>query len=150
MKKIFFLFIASVVSSGIFAAPHGAIDSSVKIQKAFHQDFPEVTNFNIYTSGDEYVVYFNDAKNHSSGRVYYDADGNILQTYKYYQGDELPPFIRAKIKAKYDGKEITNVTEVTNADQHYYNIILSDSKQMFTITSDEKGNLQLIKKYKKG
>jgi len=149
MKKILFLIIVSFVSTGIFATPHETIDSSRKIQKVFHQDFPEVTHFKIYTSGDQYRVYFNDDANHSSGRVYYDTDGNILQTYKYYPGEQLPPFIRTKIKEKYDGKNISNVTEITNPDQHYYSIILSDSKQMFIVNADEKGNLQLIKKYKK-
>lgn len=149
MKKILFLFFASVVSTGIFATLPRTIDSSGKIQKVFHQDFPQVTHFKIYTSGDEYVVYFSDDANHSSGRVYYDADGNILQTYKYYTGEQLPPFIHAKIKEKYNGKDISNVTEITDTDQHYYSIILSDSKQMFIVNSDEKGNLQLIKKYKK-
>ena len=148
MRKILFLIIVSFVSTGIFATPHRTIDSS-GIQKAFHQDFPEVAHFKIYTSGGQYVVYFNDDANHSSGRVYYDADGNILQTYKYYTGEQLPPFIRARIKEKYDDKNISTVTEITNPDHHYYSIILSDSKQMFIVNSDEKGNLQLIKKYKK-
>lgn len=149
MKKILLLIIVSVAGTGIFANPHRIPDSSVNIKKIFHQDFPEVTHFNISTLNNEYVVYYNDQASHNSGRVYYDTDGNILQTYKYYTGEQLPPFIRAKIKEKYDGKTISNVTEVTNADQHYYSIILSDSEQMFIVNSDEKGNLQLMKKYKK-
>lgn len=149
MKKILFLLIVSVASTGLFATPHNSLDSSKKIEKVFHQDFPKVTNFKIYTSRDEYIVYFSDDLNHSSGRVYYDTDGNILQTYKYYSGEQLSPFIRAKINEKYQGKNISNVTEVTTPDQHYYNIILSDSTQMYIVNSDEKGNLQLIKKYKK-
>lgn len=151
MKKILFLFITtSIISTGIFATPHRTIDSAGKIQKVFHQDFPEVTHFKIYTSGDEYVVYFSDDANHSTGRVFYDADGNILQTYKYYAEEELPAFIRAKIRAKYEDKDISNVTEVTAPDEHYYSIILKDSKQMLVVNSDDKGNLQLIKKYKRG
>src|SRR6185437_12204908 len=149
MKKIFFLITVSFISTGIFATPLRDIDSSGKIQKVFHQEFPNVTHFKIYTSGDQYVVYFNDDAHHSSGRVYYDTDGNILQSYKYYPGEQLPPFIRDKIKEKYVGKNISNVTEITNSDQHYYSIILTDNKQMYIVNSDEKGNLQLIKKYKK-
>jgi hypothetical protein len=119
MKKIISLCLAAFISTGIFAAPPHLPDSSGKIKKVFHHDFPEVSNFKIYTSGNEYLVYFNDEENQSSGRVYYDADGNILQTYQYYSGEQLPPFIRAKIDKKYNGKSIFSVTEVTNSDQHY-------------------------------
>lgn len=149
MKKIISLCLAALFSAGIYAAPPRLPDSSVKIQKVFHEDFPEATFFQVYPAGSDYMVYYKETQNASSGRVYYDDKGNILQSFKYYSGEELSPFIRAKISKKYSGKEITNVTEVTNNEEHYYNIILKDSKQMFIINSDTKGNLELVKRYKR-
>jgi hypothetical protein len=148
MKKILSICIAALLSAGIYASPARFPDSSVKIQKVFLQNFPEVSYFKIYPAGNNYMVYFKESENESSGRVYYDADGNIVQSYRYYSGKELSPFIRAKIGKKYQGENITNVTEVTNDQEHYYEIILKDGKNMFIIDSDTEGNLQLVKKYK--
>lgn len=149
MKKIISLCLAAFVSISIFAAPSRLPDSSVKIKKIFHQDFPEATYFEVYRTGDDYMVYFKEADSESCGRVYYDANGNITQSFKYYSGEQLSPFIRAKIAKKYSGESIGTVTEVINNEEHYFQIILNDSKQMFIINSDTKGNLQLMKKYKR-
>lgn len=149
MKKIISLCLAAFISLGIFAAPPHVPDSSVKIQKIFNHDFPEATFFKVTPSGHYYMVYYKETQNANSGRVYYDADGNILQTFRYYTGDQLAPFIRAKISKTYVGTDIYGVTEVTNSEEHYYQVILKDSKQMFIIQSDAKGNLRLIEKYKR-
>ncbi len=149
MKKIISLCLVALFSAGVYATPSRVPDSAVKIQKIFHEDFPEVTFFKVYPFGDSYTVYYKETKNESSGRVYYDAEGNIVQSFKYYSGDQLAPFIRAKISKKYNGKNITNVTEVTNDEEHYYEIVLQDSKQMIVINSDIQGHLHLINKYKK-
>lgn len=149
MKQIISLCLVVFFSTGIFATPSLVSDSSLKIQKVFQHDFPEVTFFKVYPLGDNYMVYYKETQNESSGRVYYDAEGNILQTFKYYSGQELAPFIRAKIVKKYSGKNISNVTEVTNNEEHYYQIILKDSTQMFIINYDTEGNLHLKDKYKR-
>ena len=148
MKKILSLCIAALFSVGIYASPVRFPDSSMKIQKIFLQNFPEVSYFKVYKDGDNYVVYFKETKNESSGRVYYDADGDMVQSYRYYSGKELSPFIRAKISKKYHVEDITNVTEVINDQEHYYEIILNNAKQMLIIDSDTEGHLQLVKKYK--
>lgn len=149
MKKIISLCLVALVSAGVYATPFRAPDSALKIQKIFHQDFPEATFFKVSASGDHYVVYYKETQSESSGRVYYDAKGNIVQSFKYYSGDQLAPFIRAKISKKYVGKTISGVTEVTNDEEHYYQIILQDSKQLFIINADTQGNLHLTDKYKR-
>lgn len=150
MKKIIFLCLASILSTGIFATPISDPGTSAKILKLFHQDFPEVANPQINKAGDYYLVFFKNDEDNSSCRIFYDADGNIVETIKYYSCKQLAPFIRSKINDAYNGKEITSVTEVTNASDHYYHIILKDSKSMFVVKADINGNVYLEKKYKRG
>jgi hypothetical protein len=150
MKKIIFLCLASILSTGIFATPLPDPVTSAKILKLFHQDFPEVTNPQINKAGDYYLVYFKNDSDNFSCRIFYDSDGKIIETIKYYSCEQLAPFIRSKINDIYDGKDITSVTEVTNALNHYYHIILKDSKSMFVVDADINGNVHLEKKYKRG
>ena len=151
MKKLILLCLTAVFSTGIFAIPSPAssADESAKILKLFHHNFPEVTNHSIYNLGDLYMVYFKNEKNNSSCRVYYDPKGNILQTIRYYSRNELCPFIRAKVDERFNGKTILNVTDLTNDNEHYYQIILQDSKSLFIVHADDNGNMEIEKKYKR-
>lgn len=150
MKKIIFLCFAALFSTGIFASPFRDPETSTKILKLFHKDFPEVSHPSISKVGDYYLVYFKDEENNSSCRIFYDSDAHLIETIKYYSCEELAPFIRSKINDAYNGKKITSVTEVTNASDHYYRIILKDSKSMFIVDADINGNVHLEKKYKRG
>ncbi len=150
MKKIIFLSLAVFFSTGIFASPLPSADSSHEILKIFYHDFPDVSNYKISMADGYYIVHFQNEENNSSCRVYYDSKGNMAQTIKYYTGDELSPFIRAKIDSRFKGKEITNVSEVTNSAEHYYQIILKDNNSMFIVNSNVKGGLHVVKKYKRG
>ncbi|HET7118741.1 MAG TPA: hypothetical protein VFI29_19785 [Hanamia sp.] len=150
MKKIIFLCLAALFSTGVFASPLPDPGTSAKILKIFHHDFPEVSSPKIYTVGDYYMIYFKNEENNSSCRIYYDADGKVLQTIKYYSCAELAPFIRAKINSGFKGKDISSVSEVTNGAEHYYQIILKDSKTMFVVDYDVNGSLQKVKRYNRG
>ena len=150
MKKIIFLCLAAFLSTGIFASSSPSSDPSNEILKIFNHDFPDVSNYKMSLVDGYYIIHFQDEENSSSCSVYYDSKGNMAQTIKYYSADELSPFIRAKINASFKGKEITNVSEVTNNAEHYYQIILQDSKSMFIVNSNVNGTLHLEKKYKRG
>lgn len=150
MKKIIFLCLASILSTGIFATPLPDPGTSAKILKLFHQDFPEITHPVINDLGNYYLVYFKNDEDNSSYRIFYDAEGSIVETLKYYSCEQLAPFIRAKINNKYEGKDITSVTEVTNASDHYYHIILKDSKSMYIVDANINGDIHLENKYKRG
>jgi superfamily I DNA and/or RNA helicase len=151
MKKIIFLCLAAVFSTGIFATPIPATvaDASAKILKLFHVDFPEISNHTIHKTGDVYMVSFKDAINNYSCKVFYDSNGNMLQTIRYYSDEELAPFIRAKVHSKYQGKKIMNVTELINDNEHFYQMILEDNKSLFVVHSDDKGMMYTEKKFKK-
>ena len=107
MKKLIILCFAALCSAGVFAAPSKVVstDATAKILKVFHHNFPEVSNQSIYHLDNMYMVYFNNEDDNSSCRIYYDSDGNVIQTVRYYTGEKLCPFIRSKLDSKYKGKK---------------------------------------------
>lgn len=147
MKKLIFLCAASVMfSMSIFAIP--APGAAEKILKLFHREYPAIDKPVFYDFGNSYVVYYEE-NDHCSGRVYYDIDGEIQKTIKYYSESELDPFIRSKIGRKYKGKAIFGVTEFLSDDEHFYRIILHDDHAWYTIKADPTGTMSLVTKLKK-
>ena len=151
MKKLILVFLSATFSTGIFAAipPSSTPAKTAKILKLFHQDFPEITNAQIRSFGNYYMVHFKNEENISTCNLYYDTDGNVFETIRYYSGAELSPFLRTKIMADYEGKTISSVTEFSDINEHYYQIILEDSKSLFIIKTDDNGPINLIKKFKR-
>jgi hypothetical protein len=128
-------------------SPKHKTDSSVKILKIFHQNFPEITDYSIYKDGDSYIVSIINKRNNSLCKVYYDTKGNILQTIKYYNEEDLPTFIRSKVDSKYRGKAISGITEFTNDDDHFYQVALEDSKSLLIVRFDSWGVMYNEMKY---
>jgi len=151
MKKLILLCFVALGSSGIFAAPLDltSIDASAKIRKVFHHSFPEVTNPTIINAGDFYLVYFADKATNSSCHIYYDAEGNVIETIRNYTAEGLNPFMRAKIDSKYKGKNVFGVTDVADANEHFYEIILQDAKSLWVIHANDDGSMYVQRKYKK-
>lgn len=147
MKKIIFLCMLTVMSSAsIFAISEPG--ASERILKLFHQAFPKIEKPVFYDFGDGYMIYYK--KNDSSaGRVYYDIQGDMVKTLKYYGESELDPFIGGKIADKYRGKRIFGVTEMVSDDEHSYHIVLEDAKYWYTVVSDATGSMSLVSKLKK-
>jgi|SRR6185437_3838804 len=151
MKKLILFCFAAFCSMSIFSSPllAASTDASAKILEVFHRNFPEITNRSIYNMGDAYMIFFKNDENNSSGRIYYDNDGNVLETIRYYSGTELSPFIRTKVNSKYKGKDIFMVTDVANDTEHFYQIILEDANTLMVVDADDSGSIHLEKKYKK-
>jgi len=147
MKKIIFLCLLMICSARIFATT--LPDAPEKILKVFHRDFPNVQNQTVYHIGDSYMIYFKNEENNIAYRIYYNTNGDILQTMKYYAAEDLAPFIRSRVNAKYKGKTISSVTDVTNDSGHFYQIILEDAKSWTYINVNEKGSMQVEKKLQK-
>lgn len=146
MKKIIFLCLILAYSASTFAAGFPAPE---KILKIFHRDFPHVQNQSISLVGDSYVVYFKNENEKTAYRVYYNTNGDILQTMKYYSAENLAPFIRSKVNSKYKDKTITSVTDVTNDSGHFYQIVLEDARSWIYLDVNEKGFMQVQKRLKK-
>ena len=151
MKKLILLCMSALFSTAIFASGLDPVlgDASAKILQVFHRNFPEVSNHSISNLGNLYMVYFHSDENNSSCRMYYDSDGNVLETVRYYTGEQLPPFIRAKIESAYKGKSIFMVTEVANENDHHYQVILRDAESMLVVDVKDNGSMHLQKKYKR-
>lgn len=146
MKTLTHLCLISIISWGsIFATPAPGIRE--KIQKLFHQEFPDIENPVFFQEGDTYTVYFKKANN-SSERVYYNLDAEMIKTIKYYTENELEPFICEKANRKFKGKKIISITEVLSDTEHFYQIILQGDKTWYTIKSDDKGSMEIQKRWK--
>ncbi|HZI69515.1 MAG: hypothetical protein ACTHNG_09110 [Ginsengibacter sp.] len=151
MKKLIIFCVAVTCSASVFAAPLRArsVDEISKIRKVFLTNFPEIRNPSIVNVGDYYLVSFIDKKDNSVCRISYDEEGNVIETIRNYSAEGLAPFLRSKINSKYKGKEIFMVTDVSNANEHYYQVILQDAKSMWMVHADDNGSMYVQKKYKR-
>jgi hypothetical protein len=146
MKKITFITLTVIFTLGVFAST--PLDPSDKILNSFHQDFPNIQQQLIYNCGDCYMVCFKENE-HSSCKAFYNLNGVLLYTIKYYDASKLDPFIRSTINKRYHGKDISGITEVTSPDTHFYEVILQDSKAWYTVKYDATGIIFLKSKWNK-
>ena len=101
MKKFLALCLAAILTTAfVSAAP-----VTEKVLKVFLTSFPEVQETTWYNYDNYYAVYFKNS-DESKCRIEYDPEGNVLSTTRYYTGESLSPFIRAKLNQKYPGKQI--------------------------------------------
>lgn len=133
--------------AGLSASASPYYDINEKVLKAFKEMFndPKEVIWNEYTS--YYEVKFKQGE--FSARIKYDEDGNVIEAYRYYQEQQLPPYILCKLKKRYADKKVFGVTEVTKDSGIEYFITLEDSQTWYTVRSDSFGNLELQKKFQK-
>jgi hypothetical protein len=139
MKKMF-LAIAVLASSLTFANP--SVDE--KIEKNFKQSFPKAEKVTWYEGDSFYEVLF--TNNLVTCRLWYDRDGNVTKTERYYKEDGLSPFMLARLSKRFEGKKVFGVTEVSSDNGINYTIILEDDKRWYQVSADASGNLRLDKK----
>lgn len=145
MKKI--LLVAAVLTSFVTFATPNPTDVSEKIRQAFTETFSDAKDVTWH----EYEKYAqaNFTQNDVQIKAQFNADGELLKTYRYYTEKHLLPNIVAKLKKKYAGKEIVGVTELTSDDEVSFMINLRDDKNYYILKSDIYGNLQQTDKYKR-
>ena len=144
MKKMLFLLLA-VVATGYGTAARA--DVTEKVKKLFHESFRDAKDI----QWADHVAYYEVKFNHASipTRVIYDTDGNILETYRYYGAQQLPPMVMSKLNDRYADRKVFGVTEVsTEAGVQYY-ISMSDSQNWYTVQSDPNGRMEQVKKFRK-
>jgi hypothetical protein len=139
MKKMF-LAIAVLASSLAFANP--TVDE--KIEKNFKESFPKAEKVTWYENDSFYEVLF--TNNQVTCRLWYDHEGNVTKTERYYKEEGLSPFLLARLNKKFEGKKVFGVTEVSTDAGVTYHIILEDAKKWYQVTADDNGNLHLEKK----
>jgi hypothetical protein len=141
MKKMLLAF-AVLLSTAAFAANP---DVDEKIETHFKKSFPKAEKVTWYEDENQYEVLF--TNNQVTCRLWYDRDGNVTKTERYYKEDGLNPYLLAKLNKKFAGKKVFGVTEVTTDGELTYYIILEDAKRWYHITGNAGGNLQLERKF---
>jgi hypothetical protein len=132
-----------LISTSSFANP--PVDE--KISSRFKETFPNASNEKWYEYEGFYEVLFQ--TNDISCRMKYDMQGHIISVRRDYTEKDLSLYILAKLKAKYTGKKIFGVTEITTEGGTNYNIVLEDEKHWITVKSDATGNMSIAQKLKK-
>lgn len=145
MKQIILAAFALVCSLSLFANDPGVDE---KVLDAFNKTFQNAEQVSWSTAGDQmYEVKFK--QNEISSRVYYDKQGNILKTYRYYYENQLPLMVLSKVKSRYADRSIFGVVEVSSDEGTIYHITMQDEKHWYEVKADQYGALYQIKKFKK-
>jgi len=145
MKKTFFSLILLLMASIGFSFTSPIVNE--KVLEAFKKTFHNPQEIQWYENDEGYEVRF--MSDEINSKVWYDREGNILKTHRYYNEFKLPPFISGKLKKKYPEKTIFGVTEITNEAGVSYYIKIEDEKNWLTIKAYAQGYLEVIEKYRK-
>jgi len=142
--KTIIICLSMLFSLSAFAAP----DSNQTVIKKFNETFPEAQSIKWYSGPNYYEVSF--MNKNIPERVYYDKNGNVTRTIRYYDETKLNPFISQKIKEKFRNKKIKSVTELQEDDGILYQVILQDNKHLYVVNCNGSGEMYLQHKYIKG
>lgn len=79
----------------------------------------------------------------------FNANGDLLQTVRYYTPEYLSPYITSKIKAAYKQQQLYGVTEVSNHLGIQYLAVLYDKDHLYNIRVTGEGETGLITKFRR-
>ena len=144
MKKIAFLTIAALLSAGGYANTPTVTE---KVLKAFHETFADAENISWYEANDRYSVRFSQAE--VKYIVYYDKNGKITGSMRFYEPSLLPVNILSELKKYNPGKSLFGVTEITSGENVDYYIKAEDSKYLYTIKADSYGHSEIYETLRK-
>lgn len=144
MKKIV---LASLLFAAAIAQAATPPEVNEKILNAFRQTFAYAEDVVWQEKDNSYQVNF--WQGEINIRAWYDDQGKLLATIRYYYEKQLPPSVLEKVKSKYAGKAIFGVTEVSSEDEVNYFINIRDDKNWYIVKCDMFGNLQQTDKFKR-
>lgn len=145
MKKILMFSVLVLTAAGVFA--NNPTEVSEKVLKIFHETFKEARQVSWQENEDHYSVRF--MQGDVRYIVYYDRNGEITHSMRFYQPDLLPMHIMKIIKANYKNMTLFGVTEITSGDDVAYFVKMEDSKNWYTIKFDGYGDRQVYEKFRK-
>ena len=143
MKKLIYLAVMLTSLSAYAAAPP---EVNEKVLKAFKETFSEARNVTWTEMEDSYKADFKMSQ--AQVRAFYDNDGNLLETVRYYDEKMLPLNIITSVKKKYPGRQIFGVTEISAEGDIVYHITLRDGENWYVVKADPYANLMQTKKFK--
>ena len=144
MKKIVILAIVALMSAGVYA---NAPSVTEKVLKAFHETFSKAKNVSWHEANDQYSVRF--LQSDVRYIVYYNKNGRITASMRFYAPSLLPINILSEIKKSHSDKTTFGVTEITSGDNTAYFIKMQDSKHWYTIKTDAYGNSEVYERLRK-
>ena len=145
MKKIMLIAVIITSITSFDANTPAAVNE--KVLKPFKETFTVAEDIT-WHEYDDYVQ-ANFRQNQIQVRAMYNEDGQLLRTTRYYGESNLLPNITAKLKKKYNGKEIFGVTEVSSSEEVTFVINLKDEDHWYIVKSDVYGNLTQTDKFKR-
>jgi hypothetical protein len=146
IKKMFFIALCMLAFSAVtFAATEFRI--SEKLLQTFKQTFPDAQQVVWSEQGDRFTVNFR--QDEILTKVEYDADGNFINSLRYYSEKNLPVTILCRLQKKYSDKKIYGVTEMATESSVEYYIKLVDDTNWITVRANIDGTMQVVEKYKK-
>ena len=121
---------------------------SEKVKAIFDASFPSARSV-VWTEFDNfYQVYF--VKDDIQCRVYYDFNGNVIRSRRDYSGDNLNPFLTAKLLTRFPGRKIFVVNEVSTDQETFYLVHLEGATEWIQVRCDPTGDISVVNKLKKG
>ena len=145
MKSILAAAVAMAITLSSFAKDPGVNE---KVLQAFNKTFTDAKEVVWTEANNTYEAHFKQRE--IQIRVYYDQDGNITKTLRYYGEEHLPLMVLSKIKTKYTDKKVFGVTEESSMDGLYFHVVLEDEKSWLEVKSDVYGSVSETKKMRKG
>ena len=140
------LSVAVLLSFTCLGSPVKGINANVL--RSFHSLFANARNVEWFTYPSYYYVSFKE--DNFIVRAYYDKNGSLMNTIRYYNGQFLPLNIIYKLKERYPHKAIKHVTEVSNGNAVVYFVRLDDAKTWRIVKLDEDGYITTVTKFDKG
>src|SRR5215204_4572055 len=145
MKSILIAAVALAISISSFAKDPGVNE---KVLAAFNRTFADVKDVVWSETNNTYEANFKQRE--IQVRVYYDQEGNITKTLRYYGEEQLPLMVLSTIKTKYADKKVFGVTEESSEVGLYFHVVLEGEKSWLEVKSDVYGSVTETKKMKKG
>jgi hypothetical protein len=123
-------------------------DVTEKVLNAFNRTFYAPQDIRWFSSEDGgFEVYFK--CDNIRSKVWYDEEGNIKGTLRYYGEYQLPPMVLAKMQKKYSGKTVLGVTEISNETGLSYYIRMEDAKNLWLVKAEADGSADVVEKLRK-
>lgn len=145
MKKIFVLGALALLSTGVFAGSPTAVNE--KVLKSFKETFTNAEQVKWHESDNSYSVRF--FQGDVRYIVYYDLEGSITSSMRFYKPSLLPTNILNSLQQSYSKKTAFGVTEITSGEDVAYFVKMEDGKYWYTIKFNANGESETYEKLRK-
>ncbi len=135
MKKLFVLVLLATATAPAFATD--SLDT--KMVEKFTVNNPKAENIKWSDNEGRKEVYYTNAD--VTCHIWFDANGQVIKTRRYYSEKDLAPFLKARINEEFPGKKIFGITENSDARSLNYVITLQDETNWITVKSTATGEM---------